>query len=924
MSKLGELGPGGKAPDTDAMNLDKLMLLRRIVKGYVFQDEAARGQILPTLVQVLAGHLRTSGPCRIVAVCVLNEALHVAQLHKPKNEAHFSDTMRQLTALMPEVLGAVESALEDEGGDSVGAIEEAVKRDTATEVVTVKPLSDAATCLLSLLHLQSKCSDASVAELNVPHLRGILSSMAALMVAEVYAADWLVMNMFQYEVTLLVLEFAAAHLNAGALSAGDECDALLFDVGLQLLLEETLDLGSAKMTTARRDYIENVGKYGDLRVKVQACLLSRWANVSVAKRGETAMIDLMVKKLLELVSSSSPAVSKMSRDMFFELLQAEFKRSGNFLDSGRHAIDAIDDIMASANKAATASGASAAKEPALLVMFRDELSGKFAADADLNTPEATRFLTETTELFGLLRDLASHPKTADYEDDRIYAYTKLMEFLERLKRHEYYVKNSHAMSKEMSALGLHAEAASALLLHAKLLAVDSPRPPSAGGATVAEKSLPDSVSQMEHLLATLGVATGCHGDCLGAGAREELPDVELGGTTFPRQTALARRAKIYEMAMELFERGQQWELALELAEALKRQFSTVTFELSKLPPLLRKSAEWFEAISNVERYYPSLFRVAYYGQKYPAQIRNLEFVYRGAPLEQIIDFSARVKTKFPGAVMLDLKTAIGPEHTDQAETYFMAISKLAPSTRPEMRAEPASGHISDPALPTGVKLWRQNNCLDTFSYRRPYNKRKESGLKKSANSTVFFASENKEKALETDGEFRDLWVEFKYVRSAKLFPCVQRRLPCVELASVFRNPIEMAVETMEGKNSELEVKIALMETLPDGGADQSYTMALNGVVDAAVNGGLANYVSFMDGTYKTLNPEIHDDIERFPLKQGVGRLLSKLVNKQIELMDRGIKVHSSKVCDAMKPLGAYMEGNYQKMRKDALHWANKE
>ena len=117
--------------------------------------------------------------------------------------------------------------------------------------------------------------------------------------------------------------------------------------------------------------------------------------------------------------------------------------------------------------------------------------------------------------------------------------------------------------------------------------------------------------------------------------------------------------------------------------------------------------------------------------------------------------------KFPGTQMLELKTVIGPEHTDQSEVYYMSISKLTPSTRPEMRALPPSAHVTDPALPLGLKTWKQNNVLDVFSYRRPYNKRKMQGQPKSANSTVFFASLKAEKALETDGEFRDLWVEFK-------------------------------------------------------------------------------------------------------------------------------------------------------------------
>jgi hypothetical protein len=50
------------------------------------------------------------------------------------------------------------------------------------------------------------------------------------------------------------------------------------------------------------------------------------------------------------------------------------------------------------------------------------------------------------------------------------------------------------------------------------------------------------------------------------------------------------------------------------------------------------------------------------------------------------------------------------------------------------------------------------------------------------------------------------------VRTQRLFPSTQRRVQVVEQASVFRNPIEMAIESMEGKNAELETKIKVGTT----------------------------------------------------------------------------------------------------------------
>jgi hypothetical protein len=59
------------------------------------------------------------------------------------------------------------------------------------------------------------------------------------------------------------------------------------------------------------------------------------------------------------------------------------------------------------------------------------------------------------------------------------------------------------------------------------------------------------------------------------------------------------------------------------------------------------------------------------------------------------------------------------------------------------------------------------------------------------------------------------------------------------------------------------------------------------------------------------------------MKKSINVELGRLIAKQLEIMDRGIRIHSTKVCEAMKPLGKYMETNYEKMRKDAVHWVSK-
>lgn len=342
MGKLSVYAPGGGA-SSESLLLDKLLLLRHIVRGYVFQDPDGRATLVPMLVDLLGGHLRSMGAPRHLAVSVLNDCFNLVQQDQTSRPNEFQDAVQHLSGLMSELLSAVESVLPDDGdlsadddassdnSSEMKALEDAMKRDAENRegsgdssgsgsLVAFKPVSDAATALLTLVHLQGCCADATVMDTNVAHLRGLLSATGQLMKAEVFPADWLVMTMLQYQVTLQILNFAAGQLNAAGflgvqdirastadgLLNPDECDAIFFVVGLTLLRQESLDIES--LSPARKDFILKVGKYGDLRAKVVEVLQMRWANVDVAKRGQKAMTDLMVKPLLELVSSSSKDV----------------------------------------------------------------------------------------------------------------------------------------------------------------------------------------------------------------------------------------------------------------------------------------------------------------------------------------------------------------------------------------------------------------------------------------------------------------------------------------------------------------------------------------------------------------------------------------------------------------------------------------
>jgi hypothetical protein len=91
----------------------------------------------------------------------------------------------------------------------------------------------------------------------------------------------------------------------------------------------------------------------------------------------------------------------------------------------------------------------------------------------------------------------------------------------------------------------------------------------------------------------------------------------------------------------------------------------------------------------------------------------------------------------------------------------------------------------------------------------------------------------------------------------------------------------------------------------------------SGTVDAAVNGGIKNYESFITGSYRQENPEIAEDIDQHMEKKGdlVSRLKACL-HAQMDLLERGIALHRVKCLESMMPLHTHVELTFGKMKTE--------
>ncbi len=222
----------------------------------------------------------------------------------------------------------------------------------------------------------------------------------------------------------------------------------------------------------------------------------------------------------------------------------------------------------------------------------------------------------------------------------------------------------------------------------------------------------------------------------------------------------------------------------------------------------------------------------------------------------------------------------------ESGAQYLQISTVFPVH--ESVFESGKPHAFDPRLPPRALSYLANNRVRAFFYQRPFRMRKE----KSAN------------------EFLDCWVAKTYVLVDGAFPCTQRRLQIVRSNALTLNPLETAVGTLQDKNRELREKIGEMALRTARTTDQSFTMMMNGVVDAAVNGGIKNYETFLTGEYRTATADIAADMASHPEKAALEAALRSLLEEQLRILVRGMAVHGRVCSETMRPLHDYLCGRF--------------
>uniref|UniRef100_A0A7N6AJK2 Dedicator of cytokinesis protein 4 n=1 Tax=Anabas testudineus TaxID=64144 RepID=A0A7N6AJK2_ANATE len=342
---------------------------------------------------------------------------------------------------------------------------------------------------------------------------------------------------------------------------------------------------------------------------------------------------------------------------------------------------------------------------------------------------------------------------------------------------------------------------------------------------------------------------------------------------YPMQSEWQRKEYLHLTIVQNFDRGKCWENGIILCRELADQYESY-YDYRNLSKMRMMEASLYDKIMDQQRLEPEFFRVGFYGKKFPFFLRNKEFVCRGHDYERLEAFQQRMLNEFPHAIAMQHVNQ--PDQTIyQADAQYLQIYAVTPI--PESQEV-----LQRDGVPDNIKSFYKFNHIWRFRYDRPFHK----GTK------------------DKENEFKSLWVERTTLTLVQSLPGISRWFEVEKRELVEVSPLENAIEVIENKNLQLRTLITQCQSRQMQNINP-LTMCLNGVIDAAVNGGLARYQeAFFVKDYIMNHPEDGEKIGR----------LRELMFEQAHILEYGLAVHEKFVPQDMRPLHKKLVDQFHLMK----------
>ncbi|KAL9642059.1 hypothetical protein ABK040_004108 [Willaertia magna] len=382
---------------------------------------------------------------------------------------------------------------------------------------------------------------------------------------------------------------------------------------------------------------------------------------------------------------------------------------------------------------------------------------------------------------------------------------------------------------------------------------------------------------------------------------------------YPEQSEAERKVKIYEKMIDLFDKGKDWERAIELSTQLRNYYLT-NFKYAKIQNQLKKEGDFYNLIMTKRRFFATYYYVNFMGKGFLKIGLQGPYIYKSVEGENFIEFLDKMKDKYQAQLFQKLPN--DPEQYRTQEGKFFIAYKVDPSS--EAEKENLFQH-RDKRVSPKISCYKKLHNINYFKTESRYR-------------------ESKEKTL---NEYKDMHRDIIFYIAPKKFPTICRRQRVLTGESLkvfdqkilsgekFKNkhysslielqnmpyvandrtlhlcPLENAIKDIEDKVNELE-DLVINHHLDQQPDTNALSMSLNGTIDAAVNGGMNKYIeAFLTEQYMQLHPEHKHLLARFKLA----------LQNQLSILDEGLKQRRLFVEGKALALNDYLEGRLLEMKK---------
>lgn len=583
-------------------------------------------------------------------------------------------------------------------------------------------------------------------------------------------------------------------------------------------------------------------RYGDMRLPVMETFKKMWATLDAH---QTKFIKALVGPFLELAMLEEPELKEAGLTLYYSTLTREFSASHSFRGVETQTIDALDKIV---------------NERLISAPSGSRTNAGISSVSHFEAQQASESFKKYFRL--ILKERFEMEQDEQLKKQGLVFLQDMQELLDLFTKLRV-LPNDVAYADERT------EATLQLMQYLK----------QTDRSDKYVKYVHDLCKQQEDNgnFVEAGLTLLLHADLLNWSEDK----VEPMGPFKTQDYSWQRKEELFFRAVDYFDKGKMWEKAIDLMEKLRVQYQRVLFDYTKLSTILARQARFFRNIASEERFYADYFYVGYWGHGFPPNLANKQFIYRGFELEHSRDFQARISSAYPTAEILNFTEPPGDEVRNSYKQQLQ-IYTVKPASIEEMEGRERA---VNERMPPSIKKFILYNDVNVFVYAKPFRK----------------GPKNK------DNEFEDLWIRNTYFRTEDHFPSVRRRLQIVDTRVLEVAPVQNAVNGMSTKNDELKEIIAKYSSSNAASLPLNpFTMVLNGVIDAAVSGGVAMYQkAFLTPQFAQANPDCADKITQ----------LKRNIVYQVDILDVGLGIHAS-ICSAdMAGLQEQLELKFDQLKK---------